>query len=42
VKTCHAHCLTHPLSAPLRFKEAVDGFLEELVVRRELSDNFCE
>ncbi len=22
-------------------QEAVDGFLEEVVVRRELSDNFC-
>jgi hypothetical protein len=26
----------------LRFKEAAEGFLEELVVRRELADNFCE
>jgi len=25
-----------------KYKEAVDGFLEELVVRRELADNFCE
>ncbi|DBA93622.1 hypothetical protein WJX82_009822 [Trebouxia sp. C0006] len=24
-----------------KYKEAVDGFLEEVVVRRELSDNFC-
>ncbi|GAX72643.1 hypothetical protein CEUSTIGMA_g99.t1 [Chlamydomonas eustigma] len=24
-----------------KYKEAVEGFLEELVVRRELSDNFC-
>ncbi|GFH13537.1 photolyase/cryptochrome alpha/beta domain-containing protein, partial [Haematococcus lacustris] len=25
-----------------RYKEAVEGFLEELVVRRELADNFCQ
>eukprot|EP00199_Chlamydomonas_sp_CCMP681_P000338 CAMPEP_0119109788 /NCGR_PEP_ID=MMETSP1180-20130426/23390_1 /TAXON_ID=3052 ORGANISM="Chlamydomonas cf sp, Strain CCMP681" /NCGR_SAMPLE_ID=MMETSP1180 /ASSEMBLY_ACC=CAM_ASM_000741 /LENGTH=574 /DNA_ID=CAMNT_0007095753 /DNA_START=105 /DNA_END=1829 /DNA_ORIENTATION=- len=25
-----------------KFKDAVEGFLEELVVRRELADNFCE
>eukprot|EP00798_Chlamydomonas_sp_ICE-L_P018200 gene18200-24642_t len=25
-----------------KFKEAVESFLEEMVVRRELSDNFCE
>lgn len=24
-----------------REKQAIDSFLEELVVRRELSDNFC-
>jgi hypothetical protein len=25
-----------------RHKEVVESFLEELVVRRELADNFCE
>ena len=25
----------------VRYKDAVESFLEELVVRRELSDNFC-
>jgi hypothetical protein len=29
----------HPSAA--RFKAAVESYLEELVVRRELSDNFC-
>merc|ERR1712113_93774 len=24
-----------------KFKESVDGYLEELIVRRELADNFC-
>ena len=29
------------MKACVRAQEGVDGFLEELIVRRELSDNFC-
>jgi hypothetical protein len=37
----HPHLYSFLPPPSNRYKEAVESYLEELVVRRELSDNFC-